>query len=252
MQRATTHGSIVYKLKQFGYKKVFNKAIKDSEKILVPSVFVKKQLKDEWGIEEKKVLVTPEAVDDEIISSSKKTKVNSIKQPFIFYVGNAHPHKNIEGLIRVFGNLKEKHPTLSLVLSGNDHYFWQRIRSKHQEKDIIYTGQISDEELVALYKSAACFVMPSFEEGFGIPILEAMVCSCPVVSSNAGSLPEVGGEASLYFDPKDSKDMFEKIDLVLTSDKLKKDLIQKGIKRVEDFSWEKLAKQTLEVYKECV
>lgn len=252
MQRATTHGSVVYKLKQFGYKKVFKKALTSSAKILVPSNFVKEQLITSWNVESQKITVTYEAVDEKILNLSRKILKKDTKKPYIFYVGNAHPHKNVEGLIKVFKDLKGKYSNLQLVLSGSDHYFWQTIKKEYQDKDIIYTGQISDEQLTASYKNAICFVMPSFEEGFGIPILEAMACSCPVVSSNAGSLPEIGGDACLYFNPGETKDMYEKIEMVLQSDKLKKDLISKGAARVKGFSWKRLSEQTLEVYKECV
>lgn len=94
--------------------------------------------------------------------------------------------------------------------------------------------------------------MPSFEEGFGIPLLEAMVLSCPVVSSNAGSLPEVGGDAAIYFDPTDMTDMTNKIEKMVKSESLRKEMIKKGLKRYKMFSWKKLAKQTLEVYENSI
>lgn len=197
-----------------------------------------------------KIVVTPEAVDNKLLAILPKA--SKIKSPYIFYVGNAHPHKNVEGLIKAFLELKQTHKGLTLVLSGSDHYFWQRVKNKFQNPNIVYTGAISDEELVTLYKNAKCFVMPSFEEGFGIPLLEAMACSCPVVSSNSGSLKEVGGNAALYFDPHDIDDMVKKISQVINNEKLRSELIENGKKRVKQFSWKKLAKQTLEVYQKCV
>lgn len=261
MERSTTHGTIVYRIKQMGYSFVFKNVLLKSLKVFVPSYFIKDQLVKEWNQNAEKIIVTPEAVDDKIFSIVKKTKKEisnkimekfNIKSPYIFYVGNAHPHKNVEGLINVFGGLKEKYSDLSLVLSGNDHYFWQKIRREFQRAGIIYTGSISDEELVGLYSGAECFVMPSLEEGFGIPILEAMTCSCPVVSSNKGSLSEVGGDAVIYFDPEDTEEMKRKIDIVLKSEDKKRELIEKGLKRYKEFSWKKLAEQTLEAYLQCV
>lgn len=250
MRRATTHDPLIYNLKQWGYKKVFKNAINKSSKILVPSNYVKKMLINEWGMDSEKIVVTPEAVDDKLLTIIGKT--SQVKSPYIFYVGNAHPHKNVEGLIKAFLKLKEKYYDLKLVLSGHDHYFWQRIKKENQQEGIVYTGYVDDEELVALYKNASCFVMPSFEEGFGIPLLEAFACGCPVVASDAGSLKEVGGDACIYFDPKNEKEMIGKISLLLDNENLRKDLIEKGKKRVKIFSWEKLAKQTLEVYQKCV
>ena len=261
MRRATTRNPITYKIKQLGYNAIFKNAIHKSVKILVPSNYVKDLLTDKWKISAEKILVTYEAVDDIILAIEKimnKEKIKKVMEkfkissPYIFYVGNAHPHKNIEGLIRAFLELRKKYPDLYLVLSGYDHYFWQRIREEFQHPGIIYTGHVSDEELAALYKGAECFVMPSFEEGFGIPLLEAMALGCPVISSSAGSLTEVGGEACLYFNSHDVQDMVEKITQVLGDANLKEKLVKKGKERIKVFSWEKLAKQTLEVYSSCV
>lgn len=259
MRRATTLNPITYKIKQLGYKQIFRTAISKSEKILVPSNFVKDKLIDEWNVDEKKIAVTYEGVEGQLIAiatdctQAKTNKVLqkfNIRAPYIFYVGNAHPHKNVEGLIAAFRQLKFKIKNLKLVLAGQDHYFWERIKRENNEPDIIYTGYISDEQLVALYKGAKAFVMPSFEEGFGIPTLEAMAFSCPIVSSNAGALKEVGADAAIYFDPNNIGDMVEKISQVLNNNSLRKSLIEKGKKRYKKFSWQKLAKETLEIYQQ--
>lgn len=258
MKRATRLNPLLYQIKQLGYRKIFYNAISKSEKILVPSNYVRDLLIKEGQVSQSKIVVTYEGVDNSIISIGKaitKSEIDNvmkkikIKLPYIFYVGNAHPHKNIEGLIKAFLNLRER---CQLVLSGYDHYFWQKIKSEYQNEDIIYTGQVNDKELVALYKSAKCFVLPSFEEGFGITILEAMSCKTPVISSNVGSLPEIGKDAVLYFNPYKIEDIEEKIALVFRSEKLRRDLIEKGSKRVKLFSWKKLAEQTLEVYAKCL
>lgn len=267
MKRATTLNPFFYKLKQLGYNKVFSNAINKSQKILVPSDFVKNQLIDEWKVKQEKILVTPEAVDDKILTIAKKMSKQKIDkvlkkfniQPpftakqepsgFIFYIGNAHPHKNVEGLIEAFLILRKKYQYLKLVLAGSSHYFWDRIKSTYDQESIIYTGYIEDSELVAFYKSAKAFVIPSFEEGFGIPILEAFACQCPVVSSNKGSLPEIGGDACLYFDPNNLDEMVEKIAEVLNSEKKREDFIKKGEERYKLFSWKKLTEETLKIYK---
>ena len=296
MKRVTTLDPFTFKLKQIGHKTIFKKAVKDSMKIFTPSQFVKKQLADEWNVNGMKIKVTPEAVDDILLSIDNKMndrKINrvmekfGIRLPYIFYIGNAHPHKNVEGLIKAFLKLQNKESEingirsasrteilrsaqndsggeLQLVLAGTDNYFWQKLKSSvisHQPSDIIFTGFVTDEELVALYKNAEAFVMPSFEEGFGIPLLEAMAVGCPVVSSNAGALKEVGGDAAIYFNPasprhpersEGSIEMAEKILEVLTNEKLREELIKKGMMRAKQFSWKKMAEQTLEVYKRCV
>ena len=128
--------------------------------------------------------------------------------------------------------------------------FWERIKKDFSHKDIIYTGKVTDQELVSLYKNAQVYVCPSLEEGFGIPLLEAMACGCPVVSSNRASLPEIGGHEALYFDPFNQDDMVSKISQVLNSPSLRRQMIENGFKKSKWFNWEKLAKQTLEVYYE--
>lgn len=260
MKRATTLNPFTFKIKQTGYRKVFKNAVTRSEKILTPSNYVLRLLTDEWNINAEKIIVTEEAVDDKILSLNRKMTIQKARKilkkfkidpPFLFYVGNAHPHKNIEGLIRAFLKLKTNYSNLKLVLSGNNHFFWQRIISESQHKEIIYTGFITDEELVALYSRAEVFILPSFEEGFGIPMLEAMSCSCPVIASNSSSLPEVGGDAAVYFNPKNIDEITEKISLVLDDKSMRLKLIKKGLERFKKFSWKKMAEQTLEVYSEC-
>ncbi len=134
------------------------------------------------------------------------------------------------------------------VVSGPDNIFWQKLSRKFNNPKIIFTGYVAELELVTLYKNAVCFIMPSLEEGFGIPILEAMSCSCPVLCSNKGSLPEVAGKAALYFDPTDQKDLEEKVLEAIRNNTLRKKLIINGIKRYQQFSWSKMAQTTLTAY----
>lgn len=254
------HDPLTYKIKQLGYKTIFDNAVSKAKKIIVPSNYVKKLLNDK-GVDNNKIVVTYEAVDDKILSLEKRisaSKMNTVLKKFgigrqyLFYVGNAHPHKNVEGLIEAYLFVKKKNPELQLVLSGNDHYFWQRIKKENKYGGIIYTGFVTDEELVSLYKNAVCFILPSFEEGFGIPLLEAMACDCPIISSSNGSLTEIGGKAALYFNPNKTKELADKIEQMVGNKKLRSSLIENGRQRVELFSWKTLAQQTLEVYRKCV
>lgn len=257
MRRATTLDPLTYKIKQFGYNKVFSHAVKNSQKIIVPSEYVKNQLKDEWGINAGKIVVTHEGVDKKILQIKSKQSKNlqlkilekiNVRRPYLFYVGNAHPHKNVEGLIKAFRVVKKAKPNLSLVLAGGDHYFWKRIKDHYNDPEIIYPGYVTDDSLVALFSNAEMFVMPSFEEGFGIPVLESFAIGCPVVCSDIGALKEIGADGAHYFNPKDVDDIALKISEVLENEKLKKQLIEKGEKKVKDFSWKKLAEETLKIY----
>lgn len=254
---SSTHNLLVYKIKKIAYKKVFQTALSKSKKVITVSKYVKKQLEEEWGVPSKNIIVTYEGVDEEFLRSGSSAKDQQsrkilenfkIKPPYIFYVGNAHPHKNLGMLINTFLDLRQRFQYLQLVLSGDDNYFWPRIRRNYKHKDIIYTGKVSDKELAVLYKGAEAFVTASLEEGFGLPLLESFAIGTPVVSSNSASLPEIGGEAALYFDPRNKEDMVEKIQKVLNDLKLKRTLIENGRRRVKQFSWKKMAKETLEIY----
>jgi glycosyltransferase involved in cell wall biosynthesis len=127
-----------------------------------------------------------------------------------------------------------------------------RLIKKFQKKGyegIEFTGFITDAQLKWLYQHTACYVFPSLSEGFGLPGLEAMIHGAPVASSDATCLPEINGDGAIYFNPRDVKDMTAKISTVLSDKKLAYDLIYKGKKQASKYSWQRMAKQTLEVYK---
>jgi glycosyltransferase involved in cell wall biosynthesis len=173
--------------------------------------------------------------------------------PFILYVGNAYPYKNLERLVESFDLLDR--PDYQLVLVGKKDYFYERLQTfiaQRGLKNVIFTGFVSDGQLAWLYQHAAAYVFPSLSEGFGLPGLEAMAAGLPVISSNATCLPEVYGSAAHYFNPHDSADMATKIREVLDDDKLRQQLISAGQIRVKDFSWERMARETLEVYREVL
>lgn len=260
MNRASTHNRIYYEFKHQAHKMVILSAVKRSTRIITVSEYVKKQLIKTYNLKPTKIEVTYEAVDENIVSLAKKLPLGkqraildrfNIHQPFLFYVGNAHPHKNVEGLIQAFLKVRQSYQDLQLVLSGREDFFWKRIKKKFdQVEGIIITGFVDDSELVALYKNAQSFIFPSLSEGFGIPLLEAMACSCPIVASCLTALPEIAGNAALYFDPGKAGDLEEKIIQILTDENLRKELIKKGTKRYKNFSWKKLTQQTLRIYQE--
>ncbi len=261
MKRATTHNPLIYKVKLFGYKSVMASAIKKARKILVPSEFVKKQLFQKYKIKSNRVVTTYEGVEKSLLNLAKqnqKQDFNKVSQkfklskPYFFYVGNAHPHKNLPKLIAAFSKISQTNSNIQLVLSGPEHQFWKQVKQEYSLKNLIFTGFVSERELVTLYNNAEAFVTASLEEGFGIPLLEAMACGCPVISSNAASLPEVGGDAALYFDPKDDSDLVKKMTHIINNQKLRQELIKKGKDRYKKFSWKNLAEQTKNIYTEVI
>ncbi len=179
-----------------------------------------------------------------------KFKINN---PYILFVGTLQPRKNLKVLISAFKKFKEFYPDFKLVLTGKKGWLYQNIFDQIKKfrltEEVIYTDYVSDDELIHLYKNAFCFVLPSLYEGFGIPILEAMSFNCPVISSSSSSLPEVGGNACLYFKAERENDLVDKLKQLRESKKLRDDLIKKGKERLKLFSWQKCADQTLEVIK---
>ncbi|OGE34501.1 hypothetical protein A3C32_04120 [Candidatus Daviesbacteria bacterium RIFCSPHIGHO2_02_FULL_41_14] len=254
-QETSTKRELVQKIKKYGYKKVFNFAVNKSQKIITPTISIKNQLIKEWSINSEKIKATHEAVEDELIKLvAKNNSAVLVTGSYLFYVGNAHPHKNLEKLITVFRQLRLTHPELQLVLSGKENYFWRRVQKLVQDdaiQGVVFTGFITDEQMATLYKNALAFVFPSLEEGFGIPLLEAMAFGCPVVASNIPVIKEVGEDAVFYFDPKDEIEMRGKLLQVIENSRLRKVLTDRGLKHYKKFSWENLAQQTLEVYKQC-
>jgi glycosyltransferase involved in cell wall biosynthesis len=128
----------------------------------------------------------------------------------------------------------------------------KRIEKNNLQDRVIFTGFVPDEDIQPLISNSKLFVFPSLYEGFGIPLLDAQACQVPVVSSNAGSLPEVGGDAVLYFDPENTIEMSEMISKVLESELIASDIIKKGLRNREKFSWKETAQQTLDVYKKVL
>lgn len=166
---------------------------------------------------------------------------------YLLAVGSANPNKNFCGLLQAFRILKQQHPEaashLQLVIAGRADariYGTDRL----QQQDIVQTGYITDGELRALYENAACFVFPSFYEGFGLPLLEAMALGCPAASSSAASLPSLGGEAATYFNPNSPQEMAQAISSVLTSTALRRDLSEKGKNQAAKFQWQQTAHET--------
>lgn len=240
---------VVFKIKQFVYLLVNLWAAMKSKQLLTYSEFVKEDAAKHLLANERKITVTPLAAD-KITAKAEEFKSLKNKQ-FLMYVGRSLPHKNLERLIDALGILKKTQPDLKLVLVGKkDHLMERHIAYAHSKNipDVEATGYVSEGQLRWLYENTACYCFPSLSEGFGLPGLEAMIHGAPVASSNSTCLPEVNGDAVHYFDPLDIDDMAAKIKDVLTDKKLRENLIKKGYKQVEKYSWERMARQTLEVY----
>jgi glycosyltransferase involved in cell wall biosynthesis len=232
-------------------------SVNHSKKIIAVSKTTKKDIMKTYNTKENKIEVIYNGYEKpvKIPPPDWKTELK-IKQPTILFVGTLQPRKNLSTLIKAFEKFKQIAPDYKMIFAGKKGWMYEEIYDEVSElgldNDIFFSDYVSDLQLMFLYKNSFCLVLPSYYEGFGIPILEAMGFGCPVISSFASSLPEIGGDACLYFDPNNVYDLFEKLKLLKDDETIKKELVNKGIKRVKDFSWEKCGSETLAIIKSTI
>ena len=230
-------------------------SVRNATKILTVSKTTKKDVIRYYRVPEKNIEVIyngfEKEIDDQVIVGNTGEMTPPVTHPYVLYVGTIQPRKNIIALIRAMTILNKTHPEFTLVITGKKGWLFDQVfkeaKNLYLENKIIFTGYVTDAQLVSLYQKAFCFVLPSFYEGFGIPVLEAMSFGCPVISSFSSSLPEVGGEAALYFDPDNYVRLVDQIVLLTKDKRLRQDLIKKGYQRIKLFSWDKCANETLKI-----
>ncbi|MCV9884491.1 glycosyltransferase family 4 protein [Metabacillus halosaccharovorans] len=161
------------------------------------------------------------------------------KKPYVLAVSSLNPNKNFGAIVKAINYLESN--DLNIVIAGGTDPKVFSQNGVELPENVLHLGYVSDIELKMLYKSAFCFIYPSFYEGFGLPPLEAMSIGCPIIISNRASLPEVGGEAALYCDPEKPEDIARQIEKLTLDRKLRSDLVQKGLNQAGKFNWEKCA-----------
>lgn len=224
-------------------------AVRFAKSIIAVSEQTKKDLIKKYAVDPQKITVVYHGFDlsTEVVSSSveEKQRIALLPAKFILYLGTLQPRKNIIGLIEAFIQLKkEKTLEHALVLLGGKGWLYEQIMEKiSNHPEVIYLGYIQDR--FAVLKKAALLVQPAFYEGFGLQILDAFAAGVPVASSNVSSLPEVAGEAAVYFDPKDKEQIKDAMFRVLTNPVLSTELSAKGSQRLKLFTWDTCVKQTL-------
>ncbi|MBN2090952.1 glycosyltransferase family 4 protein [candidate division KSB1 bacterium] len=232
-------------------------AISTSDHIITISEWSKKDIIEFFKIPAEKITVVYGAVADSFRKLDdffvKEFLYNQLKidKPYLFYCGAFKPHKNLITLLKAFQKV-DSVLCPYLVLGGDDLESNPELKMQVALLDLngrlITPGRLSIENLVQLYNGAVGFVFPSEYEGFGLPPLEAMQCGVPVISSNASCLPEVLGDAALYFEPKSAEQLTLQMNRLLTDTDLRQNLIQKGFNQVKKYSWQKSAQQILDIY----
>lgn len=228
--------------------------------IVTISRFTKQQLLEKFAVEESKVKVIYLGINSsygEDVSADGLAKTEShysLPSSFLLFVGASERRKNLLNLIKAHKTIHNHHKEIFLVIAGREGEEHRRlkaeIRRQSLEPWIKMLGYVPDSDLKNLYRLASLLVFPSFCEGFGLPVLEAMASGLPVVSSQISAVEEVAQDAALYFDPQDPEEMAKKILLALEDENLSQKNVERGKKRALDFNWEKTATETLEFYKE--
>ncbi|MCX6816312.1 MAG: glycosyltransferase family 1 protein [Candidatus Beckwithbacteria bacterium] len=217
------------------------RAKKYADQIITVSQSTKKDLID-YGIPATKIKVVYEAASPifKPVNPSAAKRKYSLTKPYFLSVGTLEPRKNIKNLIKAFALLPKRYSP-ELVIAGK--FGWGENYPNHL--GVKFIGFIPDEDLAGLYSGAKAFIYPSLYEGFGLPVLEAMSCGCPVITSNLSSLPEVGGDAALYVNPEDIKAISQAMIVVP-----KLNLREKSLAQAKKFSWQNSARETLKIYQE--
>ncbi|MEF3691667.1 MAG: glycosyltransferase family 1 protein [Candidatus Moraniibacteriota bacterium] len=259
--RATGLNPVFYGCKYLAYKLVIGSAIRRSKKVITVSNFSKEDILRNYSfLKQEKVGVTYEACDSladenkEIENREDVLKKYDIIKPYLLYVGNAYPHKNLEGLLEAWKIFAEKELETRLVLVGKEDYFYRRLKEKIKDEKIarvVLAGFVKDADLIYIYRQASVYIFPSLYEGFGLPPLEAMSLGVPVISNSHGCMREVLGEAAYYFNGQDKNSIKEAIEKLLRDSVLRARLISRGHEKVREYSWAKMVDQTLEIYKQA-
>lgn len=241
-------------------------ALAQADRLLTVSESARRQVSRAFAIPDAEIAVTHEGPGDDFriledaSAAAAVVKRNKLPgdRPFLVYVGGLSPHKNLDGLLHAFAQLTGAPPP-HLALVGDyegDAFFgcYEELRALVEElaleDRVTFTGFVSNGDLAAILNRATALVLPSFSEGFGLPVVEAMACGLPVAASNAGSLPEVVGDAGLLFDPHNRSEMATVLGRLLGDEALQRDLRRRGLKRAQSLSWRTSAERVLALLEE--
>ena len=222
-------------------------ALKNTKKIITVSQNTKNDLIKLYNADPDKIKVIYHGFNDRIRLNKLKPKKD---YPYILFLGRLETKKNVQGLIKAFNSLKKKYQVPhKLILAGSNGFGHKDIRSQISKikfkDDIIDKGYVSEKDKMVLLRNAEMFVLPSFYEGFGMPILEAQAAKCPVITSNVSSMPEVAGEGAILIDPENIEQISNMMYKIIDDNDFRKRLIKEGSSNLERFSWQECAQETL-------
>ena len=241
------------------FQKFFWEKIKRVDRIIFISDFIKNEAINQYGFPPEKLVTIYLGFDPRIFRIYQVEELNIAKKQyglpenFILFAGSIEPRKNLITLIRSYVQLEDSvRNEYKLVFVGSKGWENEEVLSllKKFKKEIIFMGYVPEKDLGKFYNLASVFVYPTFYEGFGLPLLEAMACGCPVIASHSASLPEIGGDAAYYVDPQDVNSISQGINLVLKEGEIMERMKAKGLDRAKLFSWEKSARDHLAVFRE--
>lgn len=238
--------------------------VRRAAQIITVSEYSRQDIIKTYGVTPELVRVTPEAASANFkpvtseIELQKIREIYGLERDYILSLCSIQPRKNLVRLIEAYSLLRQSHPEgklPQLVLAGKrgwlDNETMRAAQSGELSSDIRFTGYVADEHLSSLYSGAICFVYPSYFEGFGLPILEAMKCGTPVIAGDRTSIPEVAGEAALLFDPFDVDSLVETLKRTLNDADCRAELSARGLQRASEFSWQTTARLTLAAYEKA-
>lgn len=238
------------------------RAAKKATRVIAVSNTTKRDLIERAGFDESKIDVIYEGVSSEFFSppdsnrAEKLAKLSKLPGEYLFYLGGLDKRKNLKALFEALALLpQDMRKSFPLVIAGEPDMWFDRTRGEIDvagiSDSVVFTGFLNMEELVVAYRRASAFILPSLYEGFGLPVLEAMASHTPVICANAGSLPEVAGDAAFYFDPGNIQEIAGLIEDLLGDEGRLNQYTDLGYQRAKSFSWEETARQTLAIYQEC-
>lgn len=207
--------------------------------VFTPSEYIKKRVMLHFGIEN--VKVTPNGVDSCKFTPEAKQEKYNIPSGYVLFVGSIEPRKNIRALLQAWGEVKDAFPYTWLIIAGSSGHVFQPVKFSNSIERVRFLDYVEDENLPGLYAGASLFVLPSFDEGFGLSPLEAMASGTPVIVSNRGALPEVVGDAGLIFDLSNPDTLSNIMKQCLSDPDLRKSMREKGLARAKLYSWQSTA-----------